>query len=229
MIHGVLPAAGLASRMRGLPKFLLPASAEYETLIERHVRQMTEVCETVWIPTRPDLVPLMYSLGLSSERVVVLPMHSGTMTETIMKTSRIAGAEKFLLVMPDTYFSGEQPYEFLSKSSWPMSLALWRIRADQHGKLGQVSIAGKVEGMVLDSKDKDQSCDYPHAWGAMALEAKVLSVAAQKMPHTGYIIPELIRSNIPVWAREVKGSYFDCGTPVEYIRMLRQEVANPTA
>lgn len=225
MIHGILPAAGLASRMRGLPKFLLPASSDYETLLERHIRQMSEVCETIWIPTRPELVALIATLGLSSERVVVLPMNSHSMTETIMKTSDIAGVPKLMIVMPDTYFSGEQPYEFLAKTLDPMNLALWPIRAEQLGKLGQVRIRALPEGAVLDARDKDETCDYPHAWGAMSLDVETLRHATQDMPHTGFMIPELIKLNISIHGKLMDGLYYDCGTPTEYINMLRTEVA----
>ena len=34
----ILPAAGLAKRMKGIPKFLLPANDEYETLLEIHLK-----------------------------------------------------------------------------------------------------------------------------------------------------------------------------------------------
>jgi hypothetical protein len=225
MIHGVLPAAGLASRMRGLPKFLLPASPEYETLLERHVRLMEPFCETIWIPTRPDLVSLISSLGLATERVKVLQMTTESMTETIMKTSSLSGASKLIVVMPDTFFQGELPYEYLRDARNPMNLAVWRIRDEQKGKLGQVKLATAPEGFVLDAKDKDSSCEYIHAWGAMSLDTEVLSFATADMPHTGYLIPELIGSEIPVHAREIQGNYYDCGTPKEYIQMFRTEVA----
>jgi UTP-glucose-1-phosphate uridylyltransferase len=40
------------------------------------------------------------------------------------------------------------------------------------------------------------------------------------MPHTGYVIPRLIESGIPIGARVFSGDYFDCGTPREYLKML---------
>lgn len=224
MIDGILPASGLATRMRGLPKFLLPAGPDYETLIERHIRLLAPFCDRIWIPTRPDLVPLLSTLGLSTGKVLVIPMKTISMTQTIMQTSLVARSSRLVVIMPDTFFAGEQPYEFLSKASDHMNLAVWRIRADQSGKLGQVEMNGTPEGMVLDAKDKEASCNYPHAWGAMSFDSKTLSFASEEMPHTGYMLPELIKSGVPIYAREIAGSYYDCGTPKEYIRMLGAEV-----
>ena len=182
MIDAILPTAGKATRMRGLPKFLLPAGPDYLTLIERHVSELLEYCATVWIPTRPEQTILLESLGLSSDRVVVVPMTTDTMTETVMRVAGISGAERFLMVMPDTYFAGEKPYCYLAESSYPLSVAAWRIRKDQLGKLGQVNLSSTPEGFVTDAEDKNVDCTYPHSWGAMALDRQTLSFGNPGMP-----------------------------------------------
>lgn len=220
MTDGILPAAGMSQRMRGLPKFLLPCDAEYTTLIERHISQMLEVCDTVWIPTLPQQTILLESLGLSSDRVVIVPMTTATMTQTILRLCAISGAERFMMVMPDTYFLGEQPYQYLASSNAILDLACWKIRPEQAGKLGQVLLNADPEGQVLDSRDKDPNCEFEHSWGAMAFARPALAYADSEMPHTGYIIPRLLESGSLVRARVISGDYFDCGTPREYLKML---------
>lgn len=206
--------------MRGLPKFLLPCDENYTTLVERHIIEMLDVCETVWIPTRPEQTILLESLGLFSDRVVIVPMTTQTMTQTIMRLCAISGAERFLMVMPDTYFFGEQPYEYLATSTSEMDLACWPIRQEQRGKLGQVLIQDLPEGVVLKSRDKDPNCEWTHSWGAMAFNRGALSFASKDMPHTGYMIPKILESGVEVRARALDGTYFDCGTPREYLQML---------
>ena len=125
-----------------------------------------------------------------------------------------------MMVMPDTYFHGEQPYEYLASSTSGMDLACWPIRKEQLGKLGQVLIQDLPEGVVLDSKDKEPDCKWPHSWGAMAFNRRALSHAMTDMPHTGYMIPKLLESRLEVRARVLEGTYFDCGTPREYLQML---------
>lgn len=220
MVDGILPAAGLATRMRGLPKFLLPCDDQYTTLIEKHVTSLLNTCDTVWIPTRPEQTILLETLGLSSDRVVVVPMTTGTMTQTVMRLANISGATRFVLVMPDTYFFGEQPYEYLANSKNELNLACWDIRPEQRGKLGQVLIEGGNKGTILDSKDKDPECVYPHSWGAMAFDRSILSLAEASMPHTGYLIKPALVAGKSLEGSVMAGRYFDCGTPREYLQML---------
>jgi hypothetical protein len=220
MVDGILPAAGLATRMRGLPKFLLPCDDHYTTLIEKHLSSMLETCETVWIPTRPEQTILLESLGLSSDRVVVVPMTTQTMTQTILRLTNISGAPRFVMVMPDTYFLGEQPYEYLANSKNNLNLACWGIRPEQRGKLGQVLIDGENEGPILDTKDKEPDCTFPNSWGAMGFDRSLLDLADAGMPHTGYLTKPALLAGMSVEGRVMNGMYFDCGTPSEYLQML---------
>lgn len=223
MTDAILPTAGSATRMRGLPKFLLPAGPDHVTLIEKHVLALADHCETIWIPTRPEQAVLLATLGFSSDQVVVVPMKTATMTETVLRIAKISGAENFVMTMPDTFFSGEQPYSFLASGRGMMNLACWRIREDQRGKLGQVKLASEPEGVILESVDKDPTCTYTHSWGAMSFTRSILEYADPSMPHTGYMISKLLHSSVPVLGREMQGSYYDCGTPEEYIQMLTKD------
>jgi NDP-sugar pyrophosphorylase family protein len=220
----ILPTAGRATRMRGLPKFLLPAGPNYLTLLESHVTSLLEYCETVWIPTRPEQVLLLDTLGIASDRVVIVPMTTQTMTETILRVAQISRSNRFLMSMPDTYFSGQKPYEFLSGSDSEMALACWNIREDQMGKLGQVLIEQTPNGRVLDAQDKSPHCLYSHSWGAMAFDRSVLELANPEMPHIGYVLPKMIELKKYIIAHVMDGEYYDCGTPEEYLRMLTRSV-----
>ena len=221
-MDGLIPASGAASRMRGIPKFLLPCDEDYLTLLERHVSNMLEYCKMVWIPTRPDLTILIESLGITSERVVVIPMVTKSMTETILKVTAISSATEFMLCMPDTYFEGELPYKNLSILEGELKLACWEIRPEQKGKLGQIQFESKdFNSRVIDSKDKDISCTFDFSWGAMSFKRDLLEIGNPEMPHTGYLIKPAIELGFDVRGFVVKGNYFDCGTPKEYLQMLR--------
>lgn len=217
----ILPTAGKASRMRGLPKFLLPAGPDYSTLIERHIFELLDFCETIWVPTRPEQVVLLETLGITSDRVVVVPVTTSTMTETVLRITAISEATRFVMVMPDTFFAGEKPYSYLASSSAPMSLAAWETRPEQLGKLGQVLIRDAPEGSVVGAEDKNIDCKFAHSWGAMSFSRDALQYFHPNMPSTGHALPELISAGIEVEARVMDGHYFDCGTPAEYVEMLK--------
>lgn len=220
-MDAIIPAAGLATRMRGIPKFLLPCDSTYNTLIEAHINALLQTCETVWIPTRPEMVLLLDSLGLAKDRVVILPMTTENMTQTVTKVLQLAKTENFHLVMPDTFFHGEKPYATLSATPNLVDLACWQIRDDQKGKLGQVLIEG---GRAVDMKDKDPNCDYEHSWGALTFNRKLLNYANSNDPHIGYSVRNALKSGENISARAMHGKYFDCGTPSEYLNMLQEVI-----
>jgi len=219
-LDAIIPAAGLASRMRGIPKFLLPCDSSYTTLMEMHIEQLIPICETIWIPTRPDLVVLLDSLGFAKDKVVILPMSTDNMTQTVNRVLKIANASHFQLIMPDTYFHGAKPYQKLSNPPPVAELACWKIRPEQAGKLGQVEITSN--GLVSGIQDKDPTCTYPYSWGALAFARKLMDFAKDTDPHIGYAIKTAFLSGEVLTAHATEGDYFDCGTPSEYLNLLRK-------
>jgi hypothetical protein len=219
IIDAILPAAGEASRMRGFPKFLLPSDVQYRSLIEKHVHSLLEVSKVIWIPTRPDLVELLHTIEFPTSRVIILPLKTQSMMETVDAVASLSSADKFLIGMPDTYFYGTDPYSALASSSHMATLALWKIRESQIGKLGQVEVEPKT-GRVLDIQDKKLDCAHEFAWGAMALERECLDYVDTTMSSLGDLIPKLIEVGATVFSSTVDGDYFDCGTPEEYFEML---------
>lgn len=223
-MDGILPAAGAASRMRGIPKFLLPCTTSYKTLLERHLEEMLKYCDIVWIPTRPELVNLLQSLGLSSDRVVIMSVSTKTMTETVMHVVNVASAGEFMLCMPDTFFSQDLPYERLQNLEGDVMFACWKIRQDQKGKLGQVLFDDTPQEAtpIKHSIDKDSNCDYPHAWGALSFNRRFIQLGNPDMSHVGYIINPAIKAGLQVNGFSLSGDYYDCGTPKEYVQLLKE-------
>ena len=214
--HVILPAAGLATRMRGLPKFALPISDTYETLLERHISLALEVAETVWVPTRPENVALVNNL-VNDERVVVIGMNTATMSETVLRTVALSGADRYMLGMPDTYMSANSPYLALADSTAPLTLAAWHVRPSQAGKLGQLDVDS--DGHLIGVVDKDPECALELAWGAMAFDRRFLELVDAATPHLGYAIPHMM-TNASVPVVTMAGQYYDCGTPAEYFELL---------
>ena len=221
-MDAIIPAAGLATRMRGLPKFLLPCDLDYTTLIEKHIASLLETCSTVWIPTRPELVMIIDSLGLPRDRVVLLPMQTENMTQTIKKVVQITSTQHLQLVMPDTFFSGDQPYRLLSSEPEIAEIACWRIREDQKGKLGQVLLEGD---RAIDMLDKVSDCDYEYSWGSLTFSRDLLTFAEDSDPHIGYSMKRAIDAKMLISSVKMNGKYFDCGTPREYLTMLQDVIA----
>ena len=218
LMNGILPAAGQASRMRGIPKFLLPCDEKYTTLLEYHCEMMLQKCELVWIPTRSEFVHLIESLKLPPDRVVVIPMNTGSMTETVMRILGIAKANQFALTMPDTFFDEGQPLDYLDSKTELVELGLIKIRDQQRGKLGQCEFDEK--GRVTKIIDKDVKCEIPFAWGALTFSRNLEKFMSSEQPHIGYAVSRSIDAGCEVRSRIIPGNYYDCGTPSEYLSLL---------
>ena len=83
----LIPAAGLATRMRGLPKFLLPIDNSYTTILEHHIKSIIKEgidIENIWIATRPDLVSILNTISFEGSNINIIPMETNTMNETIL-------------------------------------------------------------------------------------------------------------------------------------------------
>ena len=223
-MDAILPAAGMASRMRGIPKFLLPCDEIYTTLIERHLEAIFDIVDTIWIPTRPDLVLLLETLGIGKEKVVLLPVTTENMTQTVARVLQISAAEHFMLIMPDTYFLGGQPYELLDPEPEFVELACWKIRDEQKGKLGQINI-GQFN-QVTDMVDKDLACEFEYIWGALTFSKKISGYLHMTDPHVGYGIKNGMQRKEIVTAKKIEGEYFDCGTPSEYLKLLPKALSS---
>ena len=219
-IHGILPAAGHAVRLRRLPKFLLPCDENATTLIEKHIEELENLCEIIWLPVRPDLVSLVHDLNLG-DHVIPVAMSTKTMSETVLRIGNISGADSFLLGMPDTAFVGEQPYSHIVEKlkGGSLSLALWETSDSQRGKVGAVEI---IENNVVSAVDKDADFNHKYHWGAMAFKKDFLSLLTPEMPHTGYVINEYLRRKLKLDFYLVDGQYFDCGTFTEYKKFIGQ-------
>ena len=216
-MDAIIPAAGFALRMKGIPKFLLPSSKHYESLLEIHLKNLKKICDKIWIPTRPEIIQLLDSLGFTDEDIIIFPTITDTMSETVNKVINVSNSENFFLIMPDTFFYGDTPYETLDSSPEVADVACWKIRSEQKGKLGQVQQSSKY---ITDIKDKSKDCDYEHSWGCFTFSKKLEEYINNKDPHVGYALKNAIEDNQNITYKNIDGEYFDCGTPEEYLSLL---------
>jgi len=213
----ILPAAGQASRMRGLPKFLLPCDKDYLTLLESHIDKCLQYANNIWIPTRPDLIQLIDALNIKSTKVLVFPFNSRSMNDSISRVLDISSSEFFQVIMPDTFFDSSDPYGELDPNPEVADVAIWKIRPEQVGKLGQLRID---QSHILDIQDKNPLCNYEYSWGALNFSRQLSPFINVLDPHIGYALQAAIHNSKKVSFKKMKGNYYDCGTPTEYIKLL---------
>ena len=222
-VHGILPAAGVAIRLRGLPKFSLPIDSSFTTLLEWHVGQMLEVVDTIYIPIRAGTRGVLESLDVLSRNVIAVEVETATMTQSVIAALERSTASRFLLGMPDTWFSASSNvYEKLITTDSEVAIACFPIRPDQVGKVGQVDLevgagsAAKVARVV----DKNPNCTFQHLWGAVNFGRELMALSFPEDPHIGQALARWVDNDRAVSGVVAGDSYFDCGTGEEYWRLL---------
>lgn len=216
----ILPCAGRAERMGGIPKFLLPISSQRETLLGRWIIGGNRLVDSITICTSNILVELVNSIYNDVEKVSVESVSSKSMPETVGSVLREGGN---LVVMPDTFVS--DPADLIESlishvQSFPKSvgLATWSMKPENRGRFGQVATSN---GKVFEIIDKDPDCDLPHFWGAIAFEKDSMKINATIDSHFGTTLNRNIKEGVEVFEVYQKSNYVDCGVFQDYLDLLK--------
>lgn len=227
----LIPAAGTATRMGGIPKFLLPTQSSsgspdqphLETLLGHHVKLGLNSCDKTIIASRPENMTAIQKY-LIPGRVEAMCMESSTMSETIARMVSVIRAEIYFVTMPDTYFlnSNFKMHEIspTTKSGELVRLGAWDVLESQVGSVGQIQLDGS--GAVIGHKDKTADASLPLVWGAIAFRAEAESLIDTSTPHIGYLIDSARDASFGVSGKRFTGVYLDCGTPQGYLDLLNR-------
>lgn len=211
-IIGILPAAGGATRLHGLPKFLLPTADSY--LLDRHIRRLRDTGARVWIGASKATLPFVKPYA---EGCAIATVTSETMTETVLAARKAAGDDVTLFSMPDTHWTDPNVFpgmlNRIEDMSADIAIAVWRIRPDQVGKLGMVDMQNNHAREIVD---KNPQSGLEWAWGAMAWTPRFWDFIKPEQPHMGYALQAAIDVGVKVWCVPMEGFYWDMGTYSEY-------------
>ena len=141
-ITHIIPASGKASRLSGIPKFLLPIPGKNNLLsfhlgLSRNIDLITNVnlaTNSTYFETIKNLDGLEVFKKLKNIEL----LNTNTMNETI-NNFRDLESEYFLLSMPDTYFADEDIVQRMINQikvnpTYDCILGLWNIKKSQTNK-----------------------------------------------------------------------------------------------
>jgi len=221
MAIGLLPCAGAATRIHGIPKALLPVNEGY--LLGIHVDAMQATGVQAIIGTTTENSSLLHRYSKSG--FVYTVDHYATMSETILSCkgfTTIDGvvAEDVLFGMPDTYLEDDLCYPKLLTAldnGAQVAVALFRARKGQHLKAGMCDTRGN---QVVEVIDKPAETTFTRLWGALAWKPEFWQFIQPADPHVGYALPRAIAAGMDVRAVRMDGGYWDCGTTAEYFDLV---------
>ena len=207
MTLGLLPASGSASRIGGLPKFMLPIEDNF-SILQWHVSLMNEACDKVRVSTRECWMPLVTPLNLGADIYVKEP---STMSDAVLEMSRDRN-DAVIIGMPDVYIhdSKNNFYKDMLESDGDIVLATWDYRHEtMKGKVGQVLVDNFSN--VLQVVDKDPNCKFSQMWGAILFRNGLERIDVDG----GSVLKDLnkwIADGVCIKAVVMSGEYIDSGT-----------------
>ena len=215
---GIIAAAGQASRLNGIPKFLLPLIGDDKYLLNRTINILKE-CGVDKINiglseyTNKIAEPFIDGLNVSK-------CSTKTMNETIQILNKDHGNIS-ICIMPDTYFDNPsgvpKSVELLKNNDSIASICIWKLRKSQRGSVGQVEIDGD---RVVSINDKDENCNFPYVWGTVAWKKELNKYIDAKDPHIGYAVQKATENGEKISYVLNDGYYFDCGTVEQYWKLI---------
>ncbi len=222
---GIIPCAGTATRMGGLPKFLLPCGngTLLNNTISHYRKHFIDKIYLGFSEKNMQYYDLLDNSNCDLRSIDV--KNTNTMSETVIKmTENINTAKNYILFMPDTFFRLDNELvnmmKMLSHDNYDLVVIVWKIRPEQYGKLGQCLIEN---GNVVDIKDKDPMCRYEYSWGVIGWNRSMTKYIDPLTPHVGFLINTALENNKKVGAVISNSIYYDCGTYNEYFQMVKNE------
>lgn len=212
---GLVPLAGRAERMNGLPKFLMPLPAGSFPLREMVRRMYQAGCETVLIPTSEAMRPFVeYYAGGAG--VLIYTVETATMIETVLTAKRWCGGADVLLGLGDTWTNTPPP--ITRAGQYEVLLHCWPLREGQHRKMGCVEIEA---GYCASLRDKPEIPEpATHVWGMMQWRAPFWARIEGRDTHLGTAVVRAMNAGTRVPVASHAGPFWDVGTLDEYKELL---------
>jgi hypothetical protein len=223
----LIPASGRATRLGGIPKFLLPVPKE-DNLLSHHlsISQNNIDISEVRISTNTSFSKILYNMNLeeSFDKLSKVDIHNtNTMNETLLNMRNFI-SEMHLVTMPDTYITDQKLIKemiklFKNSDELDGVVGLWNILEIQREKTGQCRVE---KNLVIDVVDKNKNVKYDYLWGTVLFNNKLWEFIKKDEQHIGYSLGPAIKNDLKFGYVVAEGRYFDCGTLDEYWELVRE-------
>jgi hypothetical protein len=213
-IIGLLPASGKASRLAGIPKFLLPVPGA-ETLLHWHVERMRDVCDEVRVSTRAEFAARVEMLGLPITLFVKEP---STMSDALAHMAGERSDDDFVVGMPDTIVADSAHNFYRTMTSAAAAdpaadavIGAFECPAGLRGQVGQIDV--DEQGLLRCAADKDPRCTYPLLWGGLLLRRGLISDFDRASHTPSSELQRWVDRGLRVRVARCSGRYVDVGNP----------------
>ncbi len=218
---GLIPAAGHATRINGLPKFLLPLPGD-TYLLDVLRRRMAAHTSSLIIGVNSRNAHLIDRYA--QHYAYIHECNTATMSETLLSMRSFCGNRDILFGMPDSYWFDDIAYPRLAhdiNDGAMVSVALFEARPEQRAHIGMCDVRFEDDELfVTQVVDKPGETKLHLAWGAMAWCAGFWQYVKPGDPHVGYGVQRALDAGVKVRGYLAYGGYYDCGTPDGYFDLV---------
>lgn len=220
---GIIPIGGHATRMNGIPKFLLPVGDTF--LLAKLYREMQEAgAETIAIGVKASNRALVEQNV--PDDALIYEVNTETMSQTVLHARQyIDMTQPVLFGMPDTYWTTPNMYpQLVERLGGAVAIAgLWHTPPAYTHKRGMCStyMTKDRDLFLREVIDKPQEKNSIWAWGAIAWREKFWQYINPYDKHVGFALQRAIDAGHYVRGHTREGQFFDCGTPDEYYDCIR--------
>ena len=220
---GLLPCAGISSRLSNIPKFMLPLKDSKSCLILEWINKLINIgCDKIIIPCSDITIQFIKNIiGIDNEKIEIINVNlTHTMNETIIKSLKNYKYNILIMAMPDTIvdnISDNLIERIISNNNINVGVYLWNIRCSQKGKIGQCQIDNNY---ITDISDKDINCDYNYGWGVIVWKQIFEKYILNEDQHPGFSLYNSLKESNKIIYELCHGQYFDCGTITGYSEYL---------
>jgi len=223
---GLLPAAGKAERLYGLPKYLLPIPGGY--LLKWHIEQMfASGSKRVIIGANKENRELIDLYARPYDGFVYHAVIHDTMSQTLLASRKMYSQRydpettNILFGMPDTYWTHPEVYRELAHAlaSWSVAAALFRKPPLWRSRVGICDFY--ADGKLTQVIDKPRETDLEWAWIALAWRPEFWQYIQPDDLHVGFALQRAIEVGIDIRALCFEGQSFDAGSLEGYYELLK--------
>ena len=220
-VIGIVPLGGNASRMKHLPKFLLPCTIG-KSLLDNIIDIYKNNNINTIIAGVSEINDIILKTNENLQKIIV---NTKTMSETvytILQTIESIYLYKSILLMPDTFIKIKDEISTMITmlDTYDIVVLLWNIKDYQIGNVGQCKVKHNI---LSDIIDKDSNCSYEYFWGSIGWKSNMNKYIDPNWETIGELLKYAIINNIPVGTIICNSDYYDCGTYKEYFTMIKNE------
>lgn len=223
MIVGIIPAAGRALRMSGIPKFGLPVPNG--TLLSNLCIEMMQAgAERIYVGVNAANAQIARQSAPAGVQYYFVQPRNETMSDTVIDARRLTGFEDTVLFgMPDMYSNTPETFQRLlialrEDQNADAVMAVWEIEPARRKDFGICTLDGN---RVKRISDKAAYSTMPWGWGAMAWRSEVWNHFRRADPHIGFGVQSAIEMGCKVLAVQMPGYIWNCNTPEEYWQLCK--------